>query len=96
MKKLYLVMHQLAGNRYHYALQDEIGTPLAETMDFSTAEGCRGIKEELIVILKGCAAGTGKPKLYQCGKYYYHAIKKGSEILLRTKTSPTLEDSKAV
>jgi hypothetical protein len=96
MKKLYLVMHQLAGNRYHYALQDEVGTPLAETMDFSTAEGCRAVRDELIEILKGCAAGTGKPKLYQCGKYYYHAIKAGSEILLRTKTSPTLEDSKAL
>lgn len=96
MKKLYLVLHQLAGNRYHYALQDEVGTPLAETMDFSTAEGCRAIKDELIEILEGCAAGTKKPTLYQCGKYYYHAIKTGSEILLRTKTSPTLADSKVV
>ena len=96
MKKLYLVMHQLAGNRYHYALQDEVGTPLAETMDFSTAEGCREIKDELVEILKRCAAGTAKPKLYQCGKYYYHAIQKGSEFLLRTKTSPNVKDSKAV
>lgn len=96
MKKLYLVLHQLAGNRYHYALQDEVGTPLAETMDFSTAEGCRAIKDELIESLKGCAVGTKKPTLYQCGKYYYHAIKRGSEILLRTKTSDTLDESKVV
>lgn len=96
MKKLYLVMHQLANNRYHYALQDEVGTPLAETVDFSTADGCRAIKDELVKILEDCAAGTRTASPYQCGKYYYHAIKKDGGILLRTKTSSTLEASKEV
>ena len=96
MKKLYLVIHQLAKDRYHYALSDEVGEPLAETRDFPSEAECRAIKNELVGILKDCANGRRKASAYQCGQYVYHAIKQDDVFLLRTKTSDTLDESKVV
>ena len=97
MKKLYLVMHMLAKDRYHYSLQDEVGNPLAETRDFATADACRAIKDDLVGILKECAQGRSrKPSLFQCKQYYYHGIKQGNTFLLRTRTCTSLDDSKTL
>ena len=99
MKDLYVVTHQYgegAGLRYYCSMQNNLGDVLAETNEYTTADGCKSAVEELLPMLRAYAQSGMMGEACILGKYYYHRLLINNIPVLRTRTCSSRVDSEKV